>query len=368
MKVNYSYLPRQFSDCDEIWQKIRTLVQQGDFTLGPHVATFEERFAKLIGTEFAIGVGSGTDALFLSLKALGIGEGDEVITATNTFVATAGAIETAGAKVVFVDCNEKYVLDVDQLEAAITPKTKAIMPVHFSGQPAEMDRVLSLAKKHDLHVVEDACCAIDAHFKGQRAGTMGILNAFSLHPLKNLNIWGDGGVITTNSAELAEKLRLMRNHGMVDRDTYKFYAYNSRLDTIQAVVAQHLIDEVPQITDQRIQWANTFDAAFEGFEERITLPARDPEERHVYHMYMMLVDKRDQLNCFLQDNGIESKIHYPTPLHLQPASANLGYGAGDFPVAEAQAKNIISLPVHQHLTESEMQYMIDKVQAFYHKN
>lgn len=365
MKVSYSYLPRQFSDCDEIWQRIRELVMQGDFTLGPHVAAFEERFAELIGTRYAIGVGSGTDALFLSLKALGIGPGDEVITATNTFVATAGAIETAGAKVVFVDCNEKYVIDANQLEAAITPNTKAIMPVHFSGQPAEMDRILSIAKKHDLHVVEDACCAIDAHYKGQRAGTMGILNAFSLHPLKNLNIWGDGGVITTNSTELAEKLQLMRNHGMLDRDTYKFYAYNSRLDTIQAVVAQHLIDEVTNITDQRIKWAETFDAAFKDLSEQIYIPERDPEERHVYHMYMMLVEKRDQLNCYLQDNGIESKIHYPVPLHLQPASAKLGYTAGSFPIAEEQAKKIISLPVHQHLTEAEVHYMIEKVRDFY---
>lgn len=365
-KVPYSYLSRQFADCDEIWKKIRQVVISGDFTLGRQVEEFEQKFAKLIGAKYAIGVGSGTDALFLSLKALGIGSSpkDEVITTANTFVATAGAIETAGARIRFVDCNDKYVMDVNQLEAAITKNTKAILPVHFSGQPVEMDKVMKLAKKYKLPVVEDACCAIDAEFKGGRCGTFGATGAFSLHPLKNLNVWSDGGVITTNSSKLNDQLRLLRNHGMVDRDHYKFYAYNSRLDSVQAVVGNHLIGDVKWITDKRIEFADRFDKAFKDI-SGITIPPRPTTERRVYHMYMLLVKKRDKLNDFLISKGIESKVHYPIPLHLQQASAGLGYKKGDFPVAESQAKNIISLPVHQHLTEEEVEYTINCVREFY---
>ncbi len=367
MKIGYSYLDKQFANPDPILADIKQVVLKGDFTLGEAVSEFETRFAKLIGSKYAIGVGSGTDALFLSLKALGIGEGDEVITATNTFVATAGAIETAGAKIVFVDCNDKYVIDTDQIEKAITSKTKAILPVHFSGQPANMNEILRIANKHGLKVVEDACCAIDAEIDGQRCGTIGDLAGFSLHPLKNLNVWGDGGVITTNSIELYEQIKLMRNHGMVDRDTYAFYSYNSRLDTVHAVVGNHLIDDVKWITEQRIKNANTIDHAFLNTELRefINLPERSSSERNVYHMYMFLAKDRDQLHKHLINCGISAKIHYPTPLHLQPASLKLGYKLGDFPLAEKQAKSIITLPVHQHLEDSEVQYMIEKVREFY---
>lgn len=365
MKIGYSYLNRQFEDCDKILSDIKELVLSGDFTLGKAMVEFENRFAKLIGTKYAIGVASGTDALFLSLKALGIGEGDEVITTANTFVATVGAIETAGARTRFVDCNEKYVMDVDKVEAAITPKTKAIMPVHYSGQPVDMTKLMEIAKKHNLHVVEDSCCAINASYDGKNCGSIGISGAFSLHPLKNLNVWGDGGVITTNSEEMRDKLHLLRNHGMIDRDTYAFYGYNSRLDSLHAVVGNHLIDDVVWITDQRIKNADKFDTAFSEISQFITIPPRAENERRVYHMYMMLVERRDELNEFLLANGIDSKIHYPTPLHMQPASNHLGYREGDFPVAEAQAKNIISLPAHQHLTDDEMDYMISKVIEFY---
>lgn len=366
MKVSYSYLPKQFADPSKILAEIGRLVASGDFTLGKSVQEFETRFAKLIGTKHAIGVGSGTDALFLSLIALGINKDDEVITTANTFVATAGAIETAGGKIVFVDCNEKYVMDVDKLEAAITEKTKAIMPVHFSGQPVDMDKVMQLAAKYRLKVVEDACCAIDAEFNGQRCGSIGITGAFSLHPLKNLNVWGDAGVITTNDSEIDKKLRLLRNHGMTNRDEYAFYAYNSRLDSLQAVVGNHLIDDVKWITNKRIEYANMFDKAFtKDLPDFVTVPPRSSNERPVYHMYMLLVKDRDALNTHLQAKGIESKIHYPTPLHLQPASKKLGYSRGDFPVAEAQAKSIISLPVHQHLTSEEVRYVVDSVKEFY---
>ncbi len=364
MKVPYSYLPRQFADPDPILAEIRELVVKGAFTLGQPVEAFEKAFAAFIGAEHAVAVGSGTDALFLSMKALGIGPGDEVITAVNTFVATAGAIETAGARIRFVDCNHKYVMDPDRIEAAISPRTRAIVPVHYTGQPADVPALLEIAERHGLTLIEDACTAIDGSIQGRRCGVLGQLAAFSLHPLKNLNIWGDGGMITTNETCLAEKLRLLRNHGMGGRERYEFFAYNSRLDTIQAVVGLHLLPEVRGITEQRIANAHRFDEAFAEL-DGVSIPERSPEERHVYHMYMIMVEERDALLRHLDSHGIRAKIHYPVPLHLQPASAFLGYAKGDFPVAEAQAARILSLPVHQHLTDDEMSYIIDKVRVFF---
>lgn len=370
MKVSYSYLPRQFANADEIWQEVRKAVMEGDFTLGPRVEKFEEQFAKFIGAKYAVGVNSGTDALRLSLIALGIGKdhSDEVITTANTFVATAGAIETAGARIRFVDCNSKYVMDVDKVEAAITSKTKAIMPVHYSGQPVDMDQLMKLADRYKLHVVEDACCAIDAEFRGQRCGTIGVTGAFSLHPQKNLNVWSDGGVVTTNSVEMRDKLRLLRNHGMVDRDHYAFYAYNSRLDTVQAVVGSYLLKDIKWITERRIAIAGRIDAGLESLKKYITVPHRDTFERRVYHMYMVLAEDRDRLYKFLLEKGVDAKVHYPIPLHLQEASKGLGYKEGDFPVAEMQARKIISFPAHQHLTDEEVDYTVACVNEFYRLN
>lgn len=365
MKIGYSYLNKQFADPDAILADIKALVSSGDFTLGKATVEFEERFAKLIGAKYAIGVNSGTDALFLSLKALNIGAGDEVITTANTFVATVGAIETAGARTVFVDCNDKYVMDTEQLEAAITDKTKAIMPVHYSGQPVDMKAVMAVAERYNLHVVEDACCAIGAEFDGQACGTIGVTGAFSLHPLKNLNVWGDGGVITTNSEAVRDRLHLLRNHGMADRDHYVEYAYNSRLDSLQAIVGNHLIDDVEWITNKRIEHAEYLDKGLVHIAPKVNIPSRVGNEKRVYHMYMLLVEDRDQLLAHLKAAGISAKIHYPIPLHLQKASEHLGYQEGDFPIAEQQAKNIITLPVHQHLTTEELDYMIDAIKSFY---
>ena len=364
VKVEYSYLGRQFHDVDAILEDIRALVKTGDFTLGAPVREFEQRFGAVIGAKFAVGVGSGTDALFLSLKALGVGPGDEVITAANTFVATAGAISNIGARVVFVDCDERFVIDPSKIEAAITPRTKALLPVHWGSQPADMDAILKIAKKRGLPVVEDACQSIDAAVGGKKCGAMGVCAGFSLHPLKNLNVWGDGGVITTNSEEMRDRLRLLRNHGMSSRDEYAFYAYNSRLDSLQAVVGNRMINDMKWITDTRIKNAQSYDAAFKGI-SRITLPKRSPKERHVFHLYQFLAEERDRLLAHLNKCGIEAKIHYPVPLHLQPASKALGYKKGDFPVAESQAKATITLPAHQHLTEEELTHVIRSVKEFY---
>ena len=367
MKVNYSYLSEQFKNPDPILKGIRRLVKSGDFTLGKDLREFESRFAKVIHTPYAVGVNSGTDALFLSLKALDIGAGDEVITNTNTFIATAGAIVASGAKPVFVDCNEEYIIDPTLIVQAITKRTKAIMPVHYAGHPVEMDKIMTIAKKYKLRVVEDSCQAVAARVGGKQTGSIGDTGAFSLHPLKNINVWSDAGMITTNSKQIYDKLNLLRNHGMKNRDEYSIFGYNSRLDTVQAAVGLHIIKQLNFITNKKIEHAAMYDKALASISE-ITLPPRRKNVKYVYHLYIIQAKKRDQLLQHLNKNGIEAKIHYPIPLHLQECSKYLGYKKGDFPVAEEQAKNIITLPAHQHLADKQIQFVIDQIKKFYNKD
>ncbi len=366
MKVPFSYLKEQFGNPDHIWKDVRKVVMRGDFTLGKEVGEFEKKFAAAIGTKYAVGVNSGTDALFLSLKALGIGAGDEVITMPNTFIATAGAIAATGAKIVFVDCNDEYVIDVDQIEKKITSRTKAIMPVHYAGHPADMPRIMALAKKYNLEVVEDACQGISSAIDGKIAGSFGAAGGFSLHPLKNINVWSDAGIITTNSEAMFRKLILLRNHGMKNRDEYECFGYNSRLDTVQAAVGLHIIKQLPMITRKKIEHAAIYDKAL-GAIPQIKVPPRRPGVKYVYHLYILQVEQRDALLKHLNDAGIEAKVHYPIPLHLQNCCKSLGYKLGDFPVAEAQAKKIITLPAHQHLSRKQIDFTIKKIKEFYQK-
>ncbi len=365
MKVKYSYLEEQFADSEDILNDIRNLLKTTQFTLGSDVEGFECKFAKLCGTKYAIGVGSGTDALLLSLKALNVGPGDEVITAPNTFIATVGAIATSGATPVFVDVNDGYNINPALIESAITERTKAIMPVHYTGNPANMYEIMEIANRYNLPVVEDACQAISAAIDGQPVGSFGIAAGFSLHPLKNLNVWGDGGVIVTNSTEIYDKLVLLRNHGLKNRDEVELFGYNSRLDTLQAIVGNHLINEVEAITAARIRNAKRYDDALFSLSPYITIPPRNNKVKHVHHIYMFQVKDRDNLYKYLVNNEIEAKIHYPIPLHLQRASRHLGYKKGDFPVCEEQCNSIISLPAHQYLTEEQINYVIDKIKEFY---
>ena len=243
MKVKYSYLPRQFANIDGLLKNIKSFVKTGDFTLGKPLDQFEKKFAKLMNSKYAIGVNSGTDAIKLSLNAHGIGVGDEVITAANTFVATVGAINELGAKPIFVDCDNTFCMNADLVEKAITPRTKAIVPVHFTGYMTNMKKINKIAKKNNLVVIEDACQSILAEQDGKIAGTWGATGCFSLHPLKNLNVWSDGGVIITDNSKLNSKLRLLRNHGLKNRDEIQIMGFNSRLDTIQAVVGNWLIPQ-----------------------------------------------------------------------------------------------------------------------------
>jgi len=365
MIVPYSYLDRQFEDIDQYLEEIRKVVLSGDFTLGAAVERFEEQFAALTGLPYAVGVNSGTDALILPLRAVGIGPGDEVITAPNTFFASVASIVMVGARPVLVDNDQNYMIDVTKIEAAITPRTKAILPVHLSGHPADMPAIMAIAQRHGLAVVEDAAQAILASIDGTHVGSWGATAGFSMHPLKNLNVWGDAGIIVTTSKEMRDRLRLLRNHGMVTRDEISVWGTNSRLDSIQAAIALQLLPQVHDITEKRIANAKKFDSAFQDLSDVITVPARKPNVRQVFHTYVIQVKKREELLAHLTSCGVRAKVHYPVPLHLQPAARSLGYKVGDFPMCEAHCKSILTLPVHQHLTTQEIDYTIEKVRAFY---
>jgi dTDP-4-amino-4,6-dideoxygalactose transaminase len=366
VKVRYSYLPQQFADPDEILAEIkRQLLKDCDFTLGKAVEKFERSFATLIGTKHAVGVGSGTDAIMLSLKALGVGHGDEVITAANTFIATVGAIHAVGARPVLVDVTPYFTMDVSRVEAAITPRTKAIVPVHLTGEPVDMAPLLEISRRRGIPLVEDACQSIDSAADGRRCGTIGAMGAFSLHPLKNLNVWGDAGVIVTDSDEHATRLRLLRNHGMKNRDEIEILGYNSRLDTLQAIVGNWLIPQTHDITEKRIAHGSAYDAGLADLAPDITLPPRRANVRRVFHLYMVYAKRRDDLLKHLHGRGVDAKVHYPIPLPLQKGLGSLGYRKGDFPETERQAASVISFPADQHLDPDQIRYVIDTVKAFY---
>lgn len=365
-KVQWSYLPKQFSaqNIEEILDLFRKFVPTGDFTLGKPVREFEEKFAAMIGTRQAIGVNSGTDALKLSLKALGVGPGDEVITTANTFIATVGAIAENHARPVFVDCTDNFCMDISQVEAKITSKTKALMPVHLAGQMTDMPALMELARKHKLPVVEDSCQCILGNIDGKNAGTFGNSGGFSLHPLKNLNVWADGGMIVTNDDDFAKVLRELRNHGLSGRDSVARMGCNSRLDSLQAVVGNWLIGQVDFITDTRIKNATFLDKSL-GKIPGITIPKRYSNRKLVFHLYIVFAERRDELLAHCKSKGIEVKVHYPVPLYQQEGLRQYGYKKGDFPVTDRHAASMISFPAHEHLTQEQLAYIVQTVEEFY---
>lgn len=364
MKVRYSYLKQQFSNCPDLWSKLKKFVSTGDFTLGKELSKFEKNFAKLIGTKYAVGVNSGTDAIKLSLKVLNIGVGDEVITAANTFVATVGAITEIGAKPVFVDCDDTFCMNVDLIEKKITKKTKAIVPVHFTGYMTYMPKLMKLSKKYKIPVIEDACQSILGEVNGKKAGTWGKTGAFSLHPLKNINVWSDGGIITTNDKYIYKKLLLLRNHGLIDRDTVMINGYNSRLDTFQAVVGNWLLPSAKKIANQRIKNAKYYDYNFSRI-SKIKIPPRPKNFKIVYHLYIVFAENRDALLKYCLSKGIEAKVHYPVPIYLQESLKNLNYKKGDFPITDGHTKKIITFPCDQHLSKKQLNYVVNTVKNFY---
>ncbi len=367
MHVPFSYLNRQFENVEPYLDDIRKFVKTGDFTLGAPLRKFEKRFAAVCGAPYAIGVASGTDALMLSMEVLGIGRGDEVITTPMTFIATVGAIVAIGARPIFVDSEDGFVIDASKIEKAVTSKTKAIVPVHYTGNVVNMPVVMKVARKYGLFVVEDACQAVAAKLNGLPVGSWGQTACFSLHPLKNLNVWSDGGIIATRSKRLSERIRLYRNHGLANRDQVTMFGRNSRLDTLQAVIGNRLIRKVEFITEQRIANAKRYDEALSDLGDFVRVPKRRPGVKHVYHLYMIRCKDRDRLLNYLNQNGIEAKVHYPVPVHLQKAAKHLGYKKGDFPVCERDSRDIITLPAHQHLTSAEMNHVIERIHSFYLK-
>ncbi len=358
LKINHNYLSSQFSDYKKIFKKISKVIMVNDFTLGNEVNIFENNIKKLIKAKYVVAVGSGTDAIRLSLKCLGVKEGDEVITSPFTFYATIGAIVTSGAKPIFADIKNDFNIDPKEIEKKITKKTKAIVPVHWAGKICNMDKINQISKKYSIPIVEDACHAILSKRFNKFAGNFGRMGCFSLHPLKNLNVWGDGGYIVVKNFSDFKKLSLMRNHGLVSRNKNLLFGYNSRLDTIQAVVANHLLKKLKFITKRRISNAMYLDNKLKNL-KGIELTIRDDNAIEVFHLYCLKIKKnRKTIIKKLKQSGIDVKIHYPVPMHLQPAAKSMGYKKGDFPVTENISKETISLPVHEFIKKKDLNKII----------
>lgn len=349
---------------EQLLLAVNDVLQSGQFILSEVVQRFEQQFAALCGVKYAVGVNSGTDALVLALRVLEIGPGDEVITVPNSFVATASSIMLVGATPVFVDVGEDFNIDPAKIAAAISSRTRAILPVHLTGRPAQMQEITAIAGKCGLHVIEDAAQAFLAARNGRRAGSFGVLGCFSLHPLKTLNACGDAGIVTTNDADLYEKLKILRNLGLQNRDTWVACGPNSRLDAVQAAMLLVKLEYVQDWTRRRRDNARFYQEALADVPE--VRFQRDPAGVHsVFHTFVIEAERRDALQKFLAEKGIGTAIHYPAPIHLQPAAAGLGYAPGDLPVAEQQAQRILSLPVYPELTVEQLQYIVDSIRAFY---
>jgi dTDP-4-amino-4,6-dideoxygalactose transaminase len=341
---------------------IRRVLESSQFILGDEVAGFERDFAPYCGASEAIAVNSGTSALHLALLAAGVGAGDEVITVPFTFVATVSAICYTNARPVFVDVDpEYYTMDPSRIEAAITPRTKAIVPVHLYGQPADMDPILDIARRHGLTVIEDAAQAHGAEYKGRRCGSIGEIACFSFYPGKNLGAYGEGGAIVTSSADLARRMRLLRNWGEERRYEHAFKAFNYRMDGLQGAILGVKLKHLEEWTERRRSRARAYRAALAG--SPIGLPAERPDVRHVYHVFAIRVPDRDAVRAQLTERGIQTGVHYPIPVHLQPAHRDLGYNRGDFPVAEDIARQVLSIPIYPELTDEQVHSVATALRA-----
>lgn len=349
----------------EIETVITGVLTEGGFTLGDTVKAFEDEFAAFCGVGFGIGVGSGTDALHFALRAVGVGPGDEVITVPNTFIATVEAIIMCGARPVFVDIDEDtYLMDASLLEDAITEKTKAIIPVHLYGQPADMVEILRIAGKYELKVVEDACQAHGARIGEKRVGCFGDAACFSFYPSKNLGGVGDGGIVVTNDEDIKERIVRLRNHGQVDKYSHIEPGFCSRLHGIQAAVLNVKLKHLDRWNKARRYNARVYDSFFR--ESDVVQPARTTlyYSEHVYHLYVVRVEGRDELKQHLGLQGIETGIHYPVPLHLQPSLARYGYKEGDFPLTGRVSGKVLSLPMFPELKESDIKRVANAIIGF----
>jgi len=340
---------------DEIDKKISFILENTAFNLGQDLNDFESEFAEFCGSKYSVGVSSGTDAIIIALKALGIGEGDEVITVPNTFIATAEAISIAGATPVFVDISDDFNINPFLIEEKINNRTKAIIPVHLFGQTANMSEIDRIAERHGLSVIEDACQAHGGEFDGKKAGTFGIIGCFSFYPGKNLGAYGDGGAVVTDDKALYEKMLMMRSHGEIEKNRHDIIGCTNRLDNLQAGILRVKLRYLDEWNNKRRDNAVLYRKYLEDLE--LELPLEMENRKHIYHLYVIKVDNRDMVRERMSEKGIATGIHYPLPVHLQKAYGFLDYGKGDFPVAEYNAGRILSLPMFPELTEEQIIYI-----------
>lgn len=346
---------------------IKRVLNSSNFILGREIEEFEKEIAKFSGVKYAIGVNSGTDALFLSLKALGIGPRDEVITTPFTFISTAEVIANLGAKPVFVDIEPKtFNIDPEKIEEKISKKTRAIIPVHLFGQMADMNEIMKIAKKYKLKVIEDAAQAIGATYKGKKADSVGDIGCISFFPTKNLGAYGDGGMVVTNNRKLADKIRLLRNHGSSPKEKYLnlVLGTNSRLDALQAAILRVKLKYLSKWNKERAKKAEFYSQKLKKIRDIVT-PFIAPERTHIFHQYTIRTKERNELIAYLKNQGILTMIYYPLPLHLQPAFKYLGYKEGDFPETEKAAKEVLSLPIYPELLRNDQKFIIKKIKTFF---
>ncbi len=341
----------------EVVPRVLQVMEEATFVLGPDVARFEASFATYVGARWCVGVESGTAALQFALEGLGIGAGDEVIIPANTYIASALAVSATGARPVLVDVDAAYLIDPNLLAGALTPRTKAIMPVHLYGQAVPMDPILEFARRHELYVIEDACQAHGAQWNGRRVGGIGDVGCFSFYPGKNLGAYGDGGAIVTGDAALAERLRLMRDFGQRKKYEHLIKGGNCRLDSIQAAVLDVKLRHLDSWNDARRRHAAAYDARMPKI--GLKPPVRLREEGHVYHLYVIEIENRERVAAMLRERGIQTGVHYPIPIHLQPAYADLGLARGSFPRTERSAQRVLSLPMFAELTEEQIELVAD---------
>jgi dTDP-4-amino-4,6-dideoxygalactose transaminase len=362
LKAEYATMKQDIRDA------VDKVLESQLFIMGPEVKQLEAEIAAFVGSHFAMACASGSDALLLALMALGLDSGDEVITPPFTFVATAGSIARLKAKPVFVDIDrETYNLDPKLLEAAITPRTKAIMPVHLFGLSAEMDQIMAIARAHGLPVIEDAAQSIGARYHDHSVGNIGACGCFSFFPSKNLGGAGDGGMTTTNDSDLAERISVLRDHGSRKKYQYDLLGMNSRLDSLQAAILLVKFKHLEAMTQARRRNADRYRQMFRraGLENVVELPVEPAELRHVYNQFVIRAPKRDQLREYLRDGGIPTEIYYPSPLHLQPAFSDLGYGQGAFPESEAASEHVLALPIFPQITQEQQQLVVDRIADFF---
>jgi dTDP-4-amino-4,6-dideoxygalactose transaminase len=365
MTIEFVDLKRQFQPLrEEIMSRIEQVLAGMNLFLGENVYRLEEEFAAYCGVPHAIGVASGTDALHLALRAVGVGRDDEVVTVANTFFATVEAIALCGARPVFVDIDAaSYTMDPSLVEAAITPRTKAIVPVHLYGQPADMDPIVEISRKHGLAVVEDACQAHGAEYKGAKAGSLGDVAAFSFYYSKNLGAYGEGGMVVTKDREIATRVQMLRNHGGRERYRHELMGANARLDEIQAAALRVKLPYLDSWNAARRTWAEEYSRRLAGLEDVVT-PVQQPYTKHVFHLYVIRTPDRDGLQGWLKRHGVSTGIHYPVPVHLQEACADLGYSLGCLPKTEAAAQEILSLPMFAELTVDEVAYVCQTIGGY----